>query len=938
MIVLLRNISYLLILFNKLYKMKKIKILLLIIITFLTISIWYSNRDGVSYVRYWATVHNPLKIKFLFDNQKTNTPVDHYIDYSNLFYLANFRVLGWWCSISKWNDSVKIRYTSRWYAWQQHLCKIEASIDVDDIKDYVDRNLQNISPLEKIALLDWINVWFEAKINVYLKIMTTSNWWWLSDYTADFPMYRMKYYYSYWSWRPNPPKEPDCKWIIWWNTPEKDCVVEPQPIVNTHQLPIIWSIEKVSSDVDINYHVENNYLWKFVMLSDIPEYSGLILLWRSKILRNWTHPESWIKRVVMTVMNSSWTQPLSNNCIYNWIFRHIKYQWEYIPLYITNQCKKVRTVGNYKLSFQYIDDTWSSSPEYTLDLQVIPWQVDPEKTTVTITRSTDPVYGDAFSKYLYNFTFRDKYDNIIKNRDIWDYIKLISNDIKVDEFSQNWKATYSQKIPFRIDNNWNVTWTIISYNNWSEELNFKIKANKVWASIPSSWNSHKTYKKIDGNIVFEKNAWTKSFENIFESFNLIKWATGSVLWFWTDIPLNLKIKVKNYNSSEKLKNVKIKFTPIVTDKNWNKVDVEIRAWTWYENRWQKLLDWTYSLNDISKNSENESWKFVIRIENNDWIISNCKLWWTWWIIYTLNWEDWEKTIKKKVSWSSNLEIKYWWVYIEWLFSSKVKWLYELLRKSSGNNTMAKSSAKSINTLKTKTYNNIIKNVTISVRWVAQIKDNPWSTLKWIYYKKWDITLDWWKITWKTLVYADWWNVYIKWNLKKDWWILTIVAKSVLWKWWYVFIDNNVTNIDAIIVADKGVFSTVVANNWKMQKNIMKSVVKWEKNIDLNNQLLIYGVVISKWNTIWWSIKIWHKYVLPWWKVVDWTPWNFYEAWIYDLNYLRRYHYLFNKWKQACAISSNYWPRCTKVYENKYWTYPVIIVNDSSIKTMHPYWF
>jgi len=962
-------------------------IILLLVILFWNIS--YANRDSVSTVNYWMTAHNPLIVNVLFDNIKTDDKNPDYFTWDNLFPIASFEIIEWWCEITKNSDNLKITYSRnstdydseycKWYytLWSRkicipkdyHTCKVKIEIDTWDLIDFIDNNLIVSSIWEKQKILDSISYGLNDSFNVDLKITVSWNGGKISDYTSWLWVYSLKYKYSYtngtWGGGDIPwdviENKPDCSdWIDndwdwktdYWDTDNNDLDCDSSEdtsevwlyIRNIHTIPTIAldNFQPFSTDVAIDNTDKtvwsNPRIWTIYMLADNKRTtSNLIPIWYTSVITADT--TNWIKKVIFTVMDKDWTSKLSDDCVYEGSYSNPIIAGGKIALYINWSCRDIEKVGDYSISFQYIDKDWYPSDEYIFDFKVIPWQVSELTSSMSVSAQNSQMYADAFSKYKYTFIFKDKYNNLIKNRIIWEYIKLISNDIKLDEITNTNKATFiDDKINFNISNSWKLIWNIVSYNDWNENLKLKVKISKVWATIPSSTNSYKTYKKIPWELSFIKEA-NKTFKDIFVWFDLLTWENNAIFWFGMDIPLKLKITTKNYNSNEQIQNIKLKFNPIVKDKNGNNINVIVTPWTWYENKWNQLKNGTFGINNLSKNSSEESWKFVIRIENDDDdIISDCKLSWNGWIEYTLKWMWWIKIIKKKINWNSNIDIKYWGVYVEWLFSSKVKWLYELLRNSSNNIDMAQSASKIV-WLKIKTYNNILKTLAEQIRWIKETELTSIWNLNWVYYKNWDIILDWWEIKGKSLVYANGWNVYIKWNIKKKWGILTIVTKSVNWNWGYIFIDNNVTNIDSILVAEKWIYSSLSSNGWIFDKSSIIDIVKWEKNDELKNQLLIYGMVLSKWNTMWGSVRIWWKYVLPSGKLLDGNRFNFYKSAIYDLNYLRRYHIDFNAWNTACSTnSSNYGTTCSKLDTSKYGTYPVIIKSDTAIKTDKPYGF
>ena len=421
---------------------------------------------------------------------------------------------------------------------------------------------------------------------------------------------------------------------------------------------------------------------------------------------------------------------------------------------------------------------------------------------------------------------------------------------------------------------------------------------------------------------------------------MLTWDNSTVLAFNMDIPIKLNVNTESFNNSSWLTIKKVKFTPFVSsDESCSTVEsnVIIIPTTWYENKLAELTWWSFVWNEsLSKNDK----KFIdlsIRLENIWWTKnSDYTLCGSGWLEYEIDWLWWKETIRKKINWDSNLKVKYRWVYVNWQYSNSSKWLYELLRSSFNNSNMVQSST-TISRFKTELFNKIVKNVTESVRWIekSEFVSEVSNLIKWIYYNESDIKIDTWIVNGKSLIYAKWGNVYINWNITKNNKnsVLTIVAKKENWKGWYIYISPNVTNIDAILVAEKWIYPSIVDNNWIPKNWKLLDIVKWNYNPILNNQLVIYGLVISKWNTIWWSIRIDDKYVLPGWKEIPANKLNFYKAAIKDLNYLRRYHSKFNKGNNAKnPVTWN------PLDETQYGTYPVIIWYDSAIKTSNPYWF
>ncbi len=165
----------------------------------------------------------------------------------------------------------------------------------------------------------------------------------------------------------------------------------------------------------------------------------------------------------------------------------------------------------------------------------------------------------------------------------------------------------------------------------------------------------------------------------------------------------------------------------------------------------------------------------------------------------------------------------------------------------------------------------------------------WNPVNWVKYVKdenYEIDPDSQEIDFETLVVENG-NVTIASNI--DWdsiWIIVINTnydyskyeswdKKWTYKYWNVFINSDVTEINAMIYADGWIISS--DTNWK----------PWVKNTvtrtaDLQEQLWLNWAVFTR-NTVGWALawESW-EYKLPGWEVIT----DFEEAMIYDLNYTR----------------------------------------------------
>ena len=613
--------------------------------------------------------------------------------------------------------------------------------------------------------------------------------------------------------------------------------------------------------------------------------------------------------------------------------------------------------GKYNISVTLSDRAWNTT-SLNKEIIILP---NTNFSTTNIDVEYSSYFADWYSVFTWWFELKDSYWNKI----FWNYyddypfstgaamerlikdLYIIYDWVIINELTnQKW---WIKLLWYWFDENkWKYYFRFASYNN---VLDGNVKLKLIVNSYDVMWNiDNNNTKEFDLSI-------SPNFSSVFKEWKVYlpewqeiwthNWFTlvlsgGSAPAFNQDMPITFNVYTTWFNNPEWLKNVKIhaNFWVVKWEDCSNSKDegIRITASTGYENILEDLLStWWYLLWNIWSNS---IWQLQlkIRLERIWWNANtNIKLCSTGFVSYGLSYEDDYRTVIKKVNWISNVKVKYWWVFVEWLVSNTVKWLYEILRKSENNNLMSKWVQKQINETKIKVYTSIIRKVNKTVRWVSTKVTNIPGEINWIYYNDGDITINTAKVVGKSLIYSDGGNIIINWNIKKKWWIFTIVAKSKNGNGWYIYIAPNVTNIDAILVSEKGIFPYDLS---RQSRYNMLEVVKWNKNTELNNQLLIYGMVISRWNTIGGSIRIEDSYVIPWWKKLPASTINFYKAAIYDLNYLRRYHYVFNQWAPACKEKSDSYDdnSCEKLDVSKYWTYPVVIKTDPEIKTKKPYGF
>lgn len=199
--------------------------------------------------------------------------------------------------------------------------------------------------------------------------------------------------------------------------------------------------------------------------------------------------------------------------------------------------------------------------------------------------------------------------------------------------------------------------------------------------------------------------------------------------------------------------------------------------------------------------------------------------------------------------------------------------------------------------------------------------DSWEILNNVKYVNWDITISW-DQNYETLVVKDW-NVIISGSLNpsdKKLWIIVLKDNYDTNNWfnykWNVFVDKDVTNINAIIYAD-GWFISANGNGNPYTTDTTT------RTYALQKQLTMKGILFTR-NTIWWAQYVWWYYTLPGWT----RTLSFDKAMVYDLNYIRR-------WNQWCDDNST--PADWDCYDSELWEIKewFIIKYDSRIQTSPP---
>lgn len=189
---------------------------------------------------------------------------------------------------------------------------------------------------------------------------------------------------------------------------------------------------------------------------------------------------------------------------------------------------------------------------------------------------------------------------------------------------------------------------------------------------------------------------------------------------------------------------------------------------------------------------------------------------------------------------------------------------------------------------------------------------------------------------KTLV-VEWWDILINWNITDTLgdddilWIIAIQKDGI---WGNIIIDSGVTDIHAIMYADRSLLSSV---GWSIADgNTFDS--------DLANQLYIRGSLFSE-NTIWWAIN--SPYTCPFFE--DNTC-DEVIAKKYDLSFLRRYilvtevddqgnetgnTFPWNAWSESEMWDGDSSNNGSQSGKSGYRIYPLVIEYNPSLQTTPP---
>lgn len=553
--------------------------------------------------------------------------------------------------------------------------------------------------------------------------------------------------------------------------------------------------------------------------------------------------------------------------------------------------------GNKELYIKATDKYWNFSDK-TINFVVHPDIFDPIKTTISVNQNNTK-YANNADFYIYTISLKDKYDNPIINKSIsfinqdctaYTWCKTVRTNMS--SLTPSWEDALIEYWYWWLSNYlWHINFMVKSFSPWEFTNRFKISINDWDDNYINFWSPKDYYiSNIDNN----------SFKKLF-TWNIVASDNDGLTWdakpvYGTELKYKLNVIPLIWYSS----------IPI------NLIDFkdDIRAYeeTTSQVEWVSNIIWLNTKNPIFSARINSSiiassfWTPWLQISDNinlSTLVINYTLWWKN-ISHFLSKEElwWDRT---PIMIKNDTNDIFLWVEVIWLL--QWSWKSDFTWQEKNFSDISKSEIRS----------NIRKKAFTQI---SNMSNNQ--IVNWVKYVIWDINLSW-EISWyETLVVKDW-NVIINWDLNTLWnkfWIIVLKDNYNVDNWflskWNIYVTPNVSRINAIIYADGWFISSDILWNPYTFDSISRS-------LDLKNQLYMKWTLFTR-NTIGWAILSWWNYILPWWTKLLPTETNYNKAFIYDLNYIRR-------WKNNCIESS---PWVCKYNKGAF-----VIEYDSKVQTNPP---
>jgi hypothetical protein len=724
-----------------------------------------------------------------------------------------------------WNSSPSIWCDKQW--WCSWTLQLKDSAGNILSKAYNIKNIDKINPTLSKEATGIVENWKEKII-----IKCTDTWW------SNCIVNEQVYWIEQWTWTNK------CVYDKAWNADCKSFYVDE-------------SKDKYKTDENLDWTNKSRYIWiecsdetwwswcksplVWVTLTENTTYKRLVIFDRANHATGKVFQISKIDKVLPEIKIEwesnfkAWSIgkiEISSNDTLSWV-KETKYKWgqsckswdNLLWNSVENNISISYTASwNHTLYVCSKDNAWNIK-EVRKEFTIYPWDLDESQIHISVDSKWDK-YANNSDFYTYTFFLKDKYWNLIYDKDIKSLKQITdSNYFSLGSLNNtNWKITFHLKslYPFK-----------------SFKQLFKISIEKWNDNYINNWEIQNITKAILENNSFKKP--------LIWEFEVIEWWTISEIWK----EQKYKIQINNpWNlTSYSLWEINISQSTIKNNIAWH-------IWNWNFSEIEKKF-WS----DLT----NYLW-FIWKIDANDNILkspviksNNLK------ISYRLEWKDIEYSLDNFTSvWSCDLETL--WLKIIWTL--QWDWKLETIANWNLNNfsDLSKWKIRSI----------IRKNAYTSIRNRESSKTKNINNV--IYFKGDNITY--WEVKNylkenDTIIVKDW-NLIIDEDINKNIWIIIIKdnynVEDDYKISWNIYVKNNVSNINAIIYAD-WVFRSAKLN-WKVLESYSDS--------ELNKQLNLYWSLFTR-NTIGWAVKASLSYTLPGWKTTN----SFDLAQIYDLNYTRK---------------------------------------------------
>ena len=523
-----------------------------------------------------------------------------------------------------------------------------------------------------------------------------------------------------------------------------------------------------------------------------------------------------------------------------------------------------------ELYIKATDKYWNFK-EKTLSFKIFPSNVSSTESVVNLLESKNSKFANNVDFYTYKILLKDDFWNFIYNKNV-DIDQKNPKSIVTNMILNSWDdAIFLESLWTKTDNNGEISLKLKSLvpGAFTEEFTVKLPnwddnyINTAWNQIEDLWISIKNnfLYPLEGEINVSSNSWTT-------------WDAKPEFWTNQNYRLNL---VNTWS----LSNV-----------NWT---IDISNWTIRDNIvWHIFQNFNVIDNIFNFSILDNKLYFDTRINATLNVLTEPNIWsFKLPITYTIWWKVVKYYFKDFSTVSDVLDNL--WLRIIW--NSELDWKALITWQEDNFTNSSKIELRA--GIKRKIYN-LIKSL------------NSNQIVNWIMYVKWDYTINSSPINYETIVVEDW-NLTIWWNIDNT--LGIIVLNNNLWDKtkWNIYVNQNVTFINAILYAD----------GWFISSNSSWVPYTIDNNIRTNNlqkQLILKWTLFSR-NTVGWSV-LWisWNYLLPWWEETN----NFDEAMVYDLNYIRR-------WKIWCADANTDW--ICDLYADYF-----IIIYNPEIQANPPKWF